>query len=138
MFEAWLQSDESPPPDACPICGSARLEKCLSAPAVKTSNHALSPEVERVQKGAAEAAEACADFNQKMGELREALRAELRRAAASAKDVGDAFSETVRSMAKGEAKSEPVKGKCTPVQTAELLSEGIGVLPLPDDLEDLN
>ena len=58
------------------------------------------------------------------------LRA-MRRLVAETEDVGARFAEEARRIHYGEAPGRGIRGQATPAQTAELLEEGIPVLPLP-------
>lgn len=54
-----------------------------------------------------------------------------------ARDVGEAFPETVRRIHYGESDAESVYGKATPQEVMELHEEGIDVLPLGSAKEGL-
>ena len=53
-----------------------------------------------------------------------------RRVMAQTEDVGDRFASEARRMHYGEAEERGIRGQATPQDTAELLDEGIAVLPL--------
>lgn len=53
-----------------------------------------------------------------------------RRVMAQTEDVGDRFASEARRMHYGETEERGIRGQATPQETAELLDEGIAVLPL--------
>ena len=54
----------------------------------------------------------------------------VRRVMAQTEDVGDRFASEARRMHYGETEERGIRGQATPQETAELLDEGIAVLPL--------
>lgn len=127
VFEVWQRDENQPPPEACPVCGSAAVSRRPSAPALKpvagTTRTEVDGDVRR--RRATEAAAAA----------RERLRAVIR----ATPDVGEAFPKTVRDMKRGKIEEAPVRGRCTPLEASKLAAEGIEVAAFPDELlEPLN
>lgn len=133
VFEAWLKTDDDRP-EACPVCGSPEIERRLSAPAIRPAAGTTRTDIALDQEARArkEAAQAAESFH-------DALMCELRQIASQARDVGEAFPETVRRMHEGKEERELVRGKCSPREAIELTAEGIELMPLPDEAtEPLN
>ena len=64
-------------------------------------------------------------------ELQAALLKMVRHVVANTEDVGDGFAEEARKIHYGESEQRNIRGQATPQETAELMEEGIGVMPLP-------
>lgn len=89
---------------SCPVCGSAQVDRRLSAP--------------RLNLGAAPAE---ADLRQLMQRLRQ-----------GSEDVGKRFPEEARRIHQGDAPERAIRGQASADEVEALLDEGITVLPLPD------
>ena len=129
VFEAWLKGDKPEAlPDACPVCGEAEIAKIPAGANIRPVAGTTRSDVED-------------DLSRRKAESRkvqaEALQSRvisiLREAAERAEDVGEAFPETVRDMEKGKTEKKLVRGTCTPLEAADLRSEGIDVMPLPEE-----
>ncbi|MDO5531735.1 DUF1178 family protein [Sutterella sp.] len=135
VFEAWLRSDEpDAAPAACPVCGAGDVCRLPAAPSVKPVEGTTRTEVAAdVKRREAEEARRVVEA------ARERVMSVMREAARKAEDVGKEFPEAVRDMEKGRREKKLVRGICSPLEAAELRSEGIDVMPLPDEaLEPLN
>ena len=120
VFEAWFGSNEDYEGQrlrglvACPICGTAEVDKAPMAPRVGASSgrgEAVPPEaVKAALAGMAEA-------QKKMLEQSE--------------HVGDRFPDEARAIHLGEAEGRAIHGRATPQQAEDLREEGIPVAPLP-------
>lgn len=135
VFEVWLRSDRPEDlPEGCPACGAPDIQKLPSGAKIRPVEGTTRSDVnEDLSLRAASNAR----------EQEEALRAQtlgiLREAARRAEDVGEAFPETVRKMEKGKSPKKLMRGTCTPLEAADLRSEGINVVSLPEEaLEPLN
>lgn len=155
-FEAWFRGSDDFEAQrardlvACPACGSTHVEKALMAPAVSTARSregrvlptpAPAPVEAAVPDAPAGpvatgpiAAEASGRAAEILDKLR-ALRAELM---AKGENVGSAFPEEARKIHYGEAEERGIYGAATREEAAELIEEGIPVLPLPVLPEDRN
>ena len=107
----------------CAVCGSQSISKALMAPAVSTAR----AREKMLGTGAAETAAA-------MMKLRELAK----EAIAGCEDVGDRFAEEARKIHYGEADNRGIKGEADLEEVAELLDEGIVILPVPVFPDDRN
>jgi len=156
-FEGWFRgSDDFDTQCArglvtCPTCGSAAVDKALMAPAVATARARAAraerpepaarpdtpepavPDTDRTPASAPAAPPQVAlpppeaVRAQVIAQLR-ALKTELM---AKAEDVGTAFPEEARKIHYGEAEERGIYGAASREEVAELLDEGIEILPLP-------
>lgn len=120
VFEAWFGSTEDYRAQrarglvACPICGTAEVDKAPMAPRVGGGSNCgeeLAPEaVKAALAGIAEA-------QKKMLEQSE--------------HVGDRFPEEARAIHLGEAEGRAIHGRATAREAEDLREEGIPVAPLP-------
>lgn len=112
---------------SCPQCGSADIERRLTAP--------------RLNLGAApanEAAPAAAPAQSPSGTALSpsvaaaaGLRELMARVRAHTEDVGPRFAEEARRIHAQEAPDRAIRGQATAREVVALLDEGIEVLPLP-------
>jgi hypothetical protein len=107
------------------VCGSARIEKQLMAPAVRNSR-----EVARQRVAAP------GDARQK--KLLDAMRQLRRKVEESAEYVGERFSEEARRIHYQEAAERGIYGEATLEEAKALAEEGIEAHPLPRLPEDGN
>lgn len=132
VFEGWFASEDDFQSQnqrglvQCPWCGDSSISKRLSAPRL---NLGAKPPVPAPAKPAATAG------SQEAVALPPALQAawlELaRKIAANTEDVGKRFADEARRMHHGETEERAIRGQATPDEAAQLLDEGIAVLPLP-------
>lgn len=124
-FEAWFASSEAFENQlagglvSCPHCGTHQIKRLPSAPYVQTSSHARTAEPDPQAIAA---------------KLIEALRA----AAQQSEDVGERFVEEARRIHYGDAEERAIRGQAKPGDMIELLEEGIPILPVPPDKDDLH
>ena len=64
-------------------------------------------------------------------ELQAAVLKMVRHVVANTEDVGHSFAEEARKIHYGETEQRNIRGHATAEETAELMEEGIGVMPLP-------
>lgn len=95
---------------ACAVCGSAAVDKSVMAPAVAGDRP-------RGPSGGTSSGDRLAAFR--------------RAVEANSEDVGRAFPEEVRRIARGDAEARAIRGDATPAETRELLADGAPILPLP-------
>ncbi len=108
---------------SCPCCGSAEVQKTLSAPRLNLSGS----QEPSTQSGVM----AAVTVPPESAEALMAAMKILRQAIASSEDVGDRFAQEARAMHAGEAPSRSIHGQTTMETARELAEEGIPVLPLP-------
>lgn len=127
-FEAWFASSEAYDCQraaglvSCPHCDSHAVHRVPSAPYVQTSSHST-PSPTPPTNPAAVAAR---------------LVDALRQAASHSEDVGERFPEEARRIHYGDSEERAIRGKANKEDLAELLEEGIPVLPVPPDKGDLH
>ena len=123
-FEGWFGSEDDFRGQLerglveCPICGDTGITKLPSAP--------------RLNLGASEPAPAKQEV---MATSDPALQAQwlqmVRHVMANTEDVGERFAEEARRIHYGESEERNIRGQASREETAALIEEGIGVLPLP-------
>lgn len=105
---------------ACPVCGDAKVEKALMAPAVAQP------------RGRSDAADAPApDLRAPGSELEAKLAALRQHVEATSEYVGVNFVAEARRMHDGEAPERSIHGEAKPEEARKLLEDGIPVAPLP-------
>ncbi len=133
VFEGWFASEDDYHQQLerglleCPVCGSVRIEKKLSAP--------------RLNLGRADAQDASAPA----GAVQSAVKAQglphgiqaqvlhaMRELMARTEDVGERFADEARAMHHGDIEQRNIRGRTTADEARELIEEGIDILPLPD------
>lgn len=132
-FEGWFGSEDDFQSQharglvQCPLCGSAEIRKGLSAPRLNlrastpSSNKQVDP---APQAPAGQGPEGMPQA------LQGAWLHMARQIMARTEDVGGRFASEARRMHYGEIEERGIRGQATPQETAELLDEGIAVLPL--------
>ena len=128
-FDGWFRSNEDFEQQngrglvSCPACGSASVSKALMAPAVSTA-----------RKREKIALAVSADQKAAMTKLRELAKAAI----ANSEDVGERFVEEARKIHYGEVESRAIRGEAGASDIAELLEEGVPVMPIPVLPDDKN
>ena len=127
-FEAWFASSDAFQHQldagqiACPQCGDHHIRRLPSAPYVQTASHSAPV------TAAAPTPEA----------LAARMLAELRAAARRSEDVGERYPDEARRIHHGEAEERAIRGQANAREMQELLEEGIAVLPVPPEPDDLH
>lgn len=151
-FEGWFASEDDFQSQLerglvqCPMCGSARIHKGLSAPRLNLratqapAAHAQDTAAP-AQGGAVRPNAVSTQVNPPANlpaELQEAWLRVARHVVSNTENVGDRFAHEARRMHYGDAPERGIRGQATPEETAELLDEGIEVMPfvLPDSLKE--
>ncbi|APW38728.1 hypothetical protein RD110_17225 [Rhodoferax koreense] len=129
-FEGWFGSEEDFQSQLarslveCPVCGDTGILKRLSAP--------------RLNLGATQAPDKPAGESRSVAAVpapnaaqQAAFLQAVRHVLANTEDVGAQFAEEARKIHYGEADERNIRGQATAEETAELLEEGIAVMPLP-------
>ena len=122
IFEAWFDSSSDYEAQkarglvACPMCGTAEVDKAVMAPAVSPKGNRLVTAAERQTEAA----------------RLKALRAEVE---ANCDYVGREFAAEARARHEAADTGEPaprgIYGEASLAEAAELISDGIPVAPLP-------
>ena len=110
----------------CPLCGNAHIRKGLSAPRLnlRSSSDAGSQASQPTQPVQATNGAVTPQA------MHAAWLHMARQIVARTEDVGQRFAVEARRMHYGEIEERPIRGQASPGETAELLDEGIAVLPL--------
>lgn len=134
-FEGWFASEEDFQDQLarglvqCPLCGDAGVRKGLSAPRLNLGSAAATC---AAPEGTADAPAAGVDAAPPLAAVQAAWLRLARQAMQHTEDVGTRFADEARRMHHGEIEERGIRGQATLQQTADLLREGIAVLPLPD------
>lgn len=121
-FEGWFRSldDFSTQRERglvnCPVCGSAEVQRTLSAPRINLGADAPVPAPVPTPEQTAVAA------------IIKGLRNNLR----AAENVGERFAEEARRIHYRESPARSIRGQATGDEYRQLQEEGIDVMPLPD------
>jgi hypothetical protein len=145
-FESWFANSAAYEKQvkrdlvACPICGSAKVEKAIMAPALGRSDKRKS-----IQAPAAPEAPAAAEsptpsapekspvaiVSEHERELRKKLKELREHLVKNADYVGPKFPEEARRIHHGETEHRSIYGEASPEQAKALHEEGIEFHPLP-------
>ena len=123
-FESWFQSAAAydrlaeAGRIACAVCGEARVEKALMAPAVATESPAPPPPDDR-------------PLSRPASEVEAALAALRRHVEENSDYVGLNFAAEARRMHAGEAPERAIHGEARIDEAKKLIEEGVPVAPLP-------
>ena len=144
LFEGWFRSNDDYGNQresgqlVCPICGSSRIDKRLSAPRINlgaTQDSETSSAVTVSQSAEPDHAQ-LPDPKTLDPQALQALWLRMARLVlANTEDVGRAFVSEVRRIRDEEAPERPIRGIATAEETRELLDEGVEVLSLPLPLD---
>lgn len=133
-FEGWFASREAFDDQLaaglveCPVCGSARVEKRLSAVAVHVGRRTRAAAQEPAGPPAPSVpAEALAGPPQAVSFFR-ALAEFVEK---NFEDVGPRFADEARKIDRGEVASRNIRGTTTSSEEAELREEGVEFLTVP-------
>lgn len=135
VFEGWFTSNEAYESQrdggllSCPVCESKQINKMLSAPRLNMGKGRENPEAERSSVPASQEAPTPANLQaQALQFMRQMLR--------NADNVGERFAQEARRMHEGEIEHRAIRGTATHEERAELIEDGIAVVPVPDFLDD--
>ena len=142
-FEGWFGSEDDFQSQltrglvTCPLCGDPAVRKMPSAPRLNLGASAALPETASTSREVSVAAAPASHPAQQVvasggppaGQA-EFLKA-LRHVLANTEDVGERFADEARAMHYGDAEQRNIRGQASRAEAAELLEEGIDVMPLP-------
>jgi len=144
LFEGWFASEDdfhaqiSRQLLTCPVCGEQHVERRPSAPRLNLGAGRAEPPPAAVgaERPSSDPGAPTLMHPGSGGEpTREGLQAAwmqmVRRVLEQTEDVGPRFADEARRIHHGDAPDRAIRGQASPEQTAELLEEGIEVLPLP-------
>jgi len=122
-FEGWFQNSASFDEQRakkrveCPICGSRKVQKALSAPNIATSRSKAAASKEKASK-------MVAAQKQMVAMMRDHVKE-------NCDYVGTEFAEEARKIHYGESEDRGIYGESSPEEAKELVEEGISVTPIP-------
>lgn len=125
-FEGWFASSDAFASQQerglveCPVCGSTLIHRTPSAP--------------YVARGKPSPAQPPHDPRAMVAQF----VSHLREAASKAEDVGASFAQEARKIHYGDAPDRSIRGQASGDEIGELIDEGINVLPVLPDKEDLH
>lgn len=135
-FESWFQSAAAydrlsgDGRIACAVCGEARVEKALMAPAVAVAAPGdAGPDL--AAPGTAGSAAPGRPLSRPPSELEAALAALRRHVEESSDYVGLNFAAEARRMHAGEAPERAIHGEARIDEARKLIEDGVPVAPLP-------
>ena len=134
-FDAWFQSIEAYENQKlqglinCPICGSDKVEKSLTAPSLKINKNKISVNKDKRHNNPKNNSNFLAIENsENIPTLLRTLKKEIQK---NSTYVGNEFVSQVRSMKEGKIKEKPIHGQGTNKEIQELRDEGIDVVNIP-------
>lgn len=128
VFEAWFGSSAAYEEQragglvACPLCGSAEIEKAVMAPNVGAKGNQRAALPARPDEPPTPAAVKAALA---------AMAAAQARALETSQWVGTAFADKARAMHVGDAPEAPIHGQASLAEAKALAEEGVPIAPLP-------
>jgi hypothetical protein len=148
-FESWFQNSGAYDSQvkrklvACPVCGSAKVEKAIMAPQIvgKKGREQVAPEPVPAASTEVTAPAPASSTPLMMAQERE-LRAKLKELrdhiVKNADNVGERFPNEARKMHYGDIEHRPIYGEASPEEARALIDEGVEVSPLPVLPDDRN
>lgn len=141
-FEGWFASSADHERQAtsglvtCPQCGIAKVSKALMAPSVSTSRKR---EARASLTGPARLAALPGDkLDPQKAKLVRQMRAIRDELLAGSDNVGNKFPEEARKIHYGESEPRGIVGQASLAEAAELIDEGIVIVPIPELPEERN
>lgn len=140
-FESWFQSAAAFEGLAvagmlvCPICGDARIEKTLMAPALGPTGKGKAPpataDAAAVVDGTGAKGAASGPLSTPSSDMEVALTALKREIEKNSDYVGMNFATEARRIHAGNAPERAIHGEAKPEEARKLIEDGIPVAPLP-------
>ena len=139
-FDGWFKSIEAYEKQKlqrlinCPICGSDKVEKLLTAPSLKTNKNKIPDVKDKKFKNSKNNETYLDDVNSaNISILLRTLKKEVQK---NSTFVGNDFVSQVRSMKEGKIREKPIHGHGTNKEINQLRAEGIDVINIPWISED--
>jgi len=133
-FEAWFKDAASYTRQSkrkllnCAVCGSSKIRKALSAPALSGTRSQNRAATTTDNMGASYAnhpdAQRSAELLRQLAELRRHIEA-------NADDVGDDFAEEARKIHYGEVEQRNIYGQASEAEASALAEEGVEFARIP-------
>ena len=146
-FESWFQNSAAYDKQvkrglvACPVCGSAKVEKAIMAPRLGRAERAIDVPRPAAPETPAETPQTPAPVamvSPQERELRSKLKELRDHLTKNAENVGRKFPEEARKMHYGEVEHRSIYGEASPQEAKDLHEEGIEFHPLPVLPEERN
>ena len=146
-FESWFQNSAAYDKQvkrglvACPVCGSAKVEKAIMAPRLGRAERAIDVPRPAAPETPAETPQTPAPVamvSPQQRELRSKLKELRDHLTKNAENVGRKFPEEARKMHYGEVEHRSIYGEASPQEAKELHEEGVEFHPLPVLPEERN
>jgi hypothetical protein len=148
-FDSWFQNSAAYDKQAkrglvaCPICGSAKVEKAIMAPRLVRAEAATPPPLAAAPPNPQSATPVPATapvavMSPPERELRKKLKELREHITKNADYVGPRFPEQARKIHYGEIEHRSIYGEASPDEAKELHEEGIEFHPLPTLPDELN
>lgn len=118
-FEGWFKDSAAFAKQAehhlleCPICGTNKVSKALSAPNISTSRSQAKAQNEMAVRA-----------HQMIAEMRKSVEE-------NCDNVGEKFAEEARKIHYGETEARGIYGHATADEAKELIEEGVDFTPMP-------
>ena len=134
-FDGWFKNIEAYEKQKlqklinCPICGSDKVEKLLTAPSLKTNKTKTKDARDKKFKKAKNNENFLGNINS--DSILTILRTLKKEVQKSSTFVGNEFVSQVRSMKEGKIREKPIHGHGTNKEIKELKDEGIDVVNIP-------
>ncbi len=139
-FDGWFKSIDAYEKQKlqrlinCPICGSDKVEKLLTAPSLKTNKNKTSDIKDKQFKNSKKNETFLGNVDtDNISTLLRTLKKEVQK---NSTFVGNEFVSQVRSMKEGKIKEKPIHGHGTNKEIKKLRDEGIDVINIPWISED--
>lgn len=135
-FESWFRDSAAYEGQrkkklvACPVCGSAEVDKAIMAPALGRGTKKFS-DTPAPAPSAPEAPQPVALMSEKERELRDMLRAVREHVVKNSDYVGEDFATVARQMHEGEVEKRSIYGEASAEEVKSLIEDEIEVHPLP-------
>jgi hypothetical protein len=136
QFEGWFGSTEDFDRQRergmleCPICGVKAVSRLPSAPRLNLVSTGMAEPSDKTDSPAPAGNEESASHAKRLA-AQIAFYQHLRQMLDRSDDVGERFAEEARRIHYKETPERQIHGVATGEETAELLEEGVAVLPLP-------
>ncbi|MCV2368999.1 DUF1178 family protein [Roseateles oligotrophus] len=135
-FEGWFGSAQDFESQvertliACPICTDHRVKRLPTAPHLNVSHIRAGTKAPEAIKATQAATSAPITAQAPQGELQRKMQEAVAQVLANTEDVGDRFAEEARRIHYGETAAHGIRGQASVAEVADLVEEGIAVLPL--------
>ena len=132
IFDGWFKSIEIYEKQKlqklinCPVCGSDKVDKLLTAPSLRTNKNKISDEKDKQYKN-----KETVLGNVNSDNITTLLRTLKKEVQKNSTFVGKEFVSQVRSMKEGKIKEKPIHGQGSNEEIQELRDEGIEILNIP-------